>query len=118
VAGDHGPRGIVRDEVMTLVLNLFVPFYGLYWFIVTCNEMKAFLKRDEPSWWMVMLLSMVTCGVYALYWQLAKLGALIQEVQARAGVPNPQNQGILYIVPVYNVLLVQQELNKAWKALG
>jgi len=30
-------------------------------------------------------------------------------------VPNPRNMGWLYIVPYYNVVLMTEELNKAWQ---
>jgi hypothetical protein len=89
--------------------------YQLIWFISVCNEMRAFLGRDEPSWVKVFLLSTVTCGVYMLYWQIAVLGPLIQECQLRAGVPNASNPGWLLLVPYYNVILSQQELNRAWQ---
>jgi len=112
-AGDHGPKGQVRAEMTVLLLNM-IPGYGLYWFWTLCNEMSSFLKRDEPSALKIIGLSIVTCGLYALYWQVTRLGALVQECQQRAGVPNAQNQGIMYLIPIYNVILLQGELNKAW----
>jgi hypothetical protein len=60
-------------------------------------------------------LSIVTCGLYGFIWELTRCGALIQECQLRAGVPNPQNKGWLYIIPYYNVVLMTEELNKAWQ---
>ena len=60
----------------------------------------------------------VACGIYALYWQFTRAGALIQEMQQRAGVPNPTNPGILLLVPYYNVIVMQEELNKVWTAPG
>jgi hypothetical protein len=116
VPGIHGAKGTVRSGVKCLVLSL-VTFgvYGLIWFISTCNEMKTFLQRDEPSWLKILGLSVVTCNVYGLYWMLVKCGALVQECQIRAGVSNPANLGWLYLVPYYNVLLLTEELNKAWQ---
>lgn len=46
------------------------------------------------------------------------MGILVQEVQQRAGVPNPQNHGIMFLIPVYNTFLLQEELNKAWSTPG
>ena len=114
--GVHGAKGTVRSGVMCLVLS-FVTFgiYQLIWFIKTCNEMSTFLQRDEPSWIKIMALSIVTCGLYAIIWEVAKCGALVQECQLRAGVQSPQNHGWLYIVPYYNVVLMTEELNKAWQ---
>ena len=80
------------------------------------NEMRAYLQRDEPNWLKIMGLSLVTCGLYALYWQVARAGALIQEMQQRAGLPNPQNLGIILLVPYYNVIVMQEELNKVWQS--
>jgi hypothetical protein len=114
--GVHGPKGKIRSGVTSLLLAIVTcGIYQLIWFISTCNEMATFLQRDEPSWIKVMALSIVTCGVYGLYWQIAKCGALVQECQLRAGVANPQNHGWLYLVPYYNVILMTEELNKAWQ---
>jgi hypothetical protein len=39
-------------------------------------------------------------------------------VQQRAGVPNAQDQGFMYFIPYYNVILLQSELNRAWQQPG
>jgi hypothetical protein len=116
VPGVHGPKGTVRNGVKCLLLGI-VTFgvYQIIWFISTCNEMKAFLQRDEPSWLKIVGLSIVTCNIYGLYWQITKCGALVHECQLRAGVQSPQNHGWLYLVPYYNVVLMTDELNKAWQ---
>ena len=115
--GQNGPKGTVRNGTMCLVWT-FVSCgaYYTYWLIMTCIEMSRFLGRDEPSWWKILLFSSLTCGGYMLYWQFARCGALVQEVQQRAGIQNPQNHGFMYIVPYYNMILMQEELNKAWQA--
>ncbi|WXB11134.1 DUF4234 domain-containing protein [Pendulispora albinea] len=114
--GQHGPKGQVKNPTTELVLGLVTcGFYQMYWIIRVLSEMQAFLQRDEPSWIKLMGLSFITCGFYGLYWQITRLGALVQEVQFRAGVPNPQNHGWMYIIPYYNVILLQQELNRAWQ---
>jgi hypothetical protein len=115
--GAHGPAGQVRNGTMMLVYS-FVScgLFQMYWFWQVCDEMKAYLQRDEPSFWKVFLLSSATCGIYGLYWQITRCGALVQEMQARAGLANPQNHGFMYIVPYYNVILLQEELNKVWQA--
>jgi Domain of unknown function (DUF4234) len=116
VPGMHGAKGNVRSGGMVLLLGIVT--FGIYqfiWFISTCNEMKAYLQRDEPSWLKIIGLSFVTCNIYGLYWMIAKCGALVQECQLRAGVPDPKNQGWLYLIPYYNVVLLTSELNKAWQ---
>lgn len=116
--GGRGPKGQVRNPVTVMLISMFCGIYQFLWFIWVCNEISSFLQRDEPVWWKVMLFSSLTCGIYGIWWMFAKLGPLVQEVQQRAGVANPTNHGWLYIVPVYNVLLLQQELNRAWETPG
>jgi hypothetical protein len=114
--GAHGPKGQVRNGMMVLLFGIIsCGIYQLLWFIWSCNEIAAFLQRDEPSWLKVVGLSIVTCGIYGLIWQITRVGALIQECQQRAGVPNAQNHGWMYIIPYYNVILMTEELNKAWQ---
>lgn len=117
--GQHGPKGIVRNPINILLIGLATcGIYQMIWFFQICGEMKAFLGRDEPNAMKIFLLSFVTCGLYSFYWMFASLGPLVQEIQQRAGVPNAQNQGFMYLIPYYNVILLQQELNKAWQAPG
>ena len=115
--GQHGPKGQVRNPVTVLLIGLVTcGIYQMIWFISTAGEMSAYLGRDEPNWLKIMGLSIVTCGLYGLYWQGVVLGPLLQEMQQRAGLANPQNHGWMYIVPYYNVILMQQELNKVWQS--
>ena len=115
-SGQHGPKGQIKNPNTELVLGLVTcGIYQLIWFIRVSGEMSAFLQRDEPSWPKLMGLGLITCGFYSLYWQLVRLGALVQEIQYRAGVQNPQNHGWMYLIPYYNVILLQQELNRAWQ---
>ncbi len=117
--GGNGPKGQVRNGTQVLLYSfLSCGIYQVIWFISICGEMSAFLKRDEPSWLKVLLFSTLTCNIYGLYWFAVKLGALIAEVQQRAGVQNPQNLGWMYLIPYYNIILIQEELNKAWQLPG
>jgi len=117
--GTNGPKGQLRDGKKLVIFSLVTcGFFALLWFIWTCSEISAFLKRDEPNWIKVWLLSTVTCGFYGAYWFAVKFGALVAEVQQRAGVSNPQNHGWMYIIPYYNIILATAELNKAWQTPG
>ncbi len=119
VPGQHGPKGEVKNGMTILLISLATcGLYQMIWFIQVAGEMSRFLQRDEPNWMKILGLSFVTCGFYGLYWQVVALGPLVQEIQQRAGVHNPQNHGFMYIVPYYNIILLQQELNKAWQAPG
>ncbi len=117
--GQHGPKGIPRSGTMELVYS-FVScgLYQTFWFYRACQEINAYLGRDAAPFWKIFLLTSVTCGLYAIYWQVTQCGVLVQEMQQRAGLQNPQNQGIMYLVPYYNVILLQEELNKVWQAPG
>ena len=115
--GGNGPKGQIRSP-MTVLLMHFIPFYGLIHLFTTAGEVNGFLRKPAMSPVTLILLSMLTCGLYAMYWQVAVVGGIIFEVQQRAGVPNPQNQGFMYIIPIYNVYLMQEELNKAWQMPG
>lgn len=115
--GGNGPKGAVREPLTVLLLH-FLPFYGLIYMFSMAGEVNGFLRREALKPFMLILLSMVTCGLYAMYWQIAVVGKVIQEVQQRAGVPNAQDHGFMYIIPVYNIYLMQDELNKAWRQPG
>jgi hypothetical protein len=117
--GTNGPKGQIRKGTQVLLYSVLTcGIYQMIWFVSICKEMSAFLKRDEPNWLKVIGLSLVTCNVYGLYWFAVKLGALIGEIQQRAGVPNPQNLGFMYVIPYYNLILITDELNKAWQQPG
>jgi hypothetical protein len=117
--GVHGQKGAVRNGLMVLLYGMGTcGIYQMIWFISVCGEMKEYLQRDEPNWLKIMGLSIVTCGLYGLYWQFSRLGLLIQEMQQRAGLPNPQNPGIMLLIPYYNVMVMQEELNKVWQSPG
>jgi hypothetical protein len=119
VPGATGPKGVVRSGVNVLLLSFVTcGLYQMFWLYQVFGEMSSFLQRDEPSFWKVYLFSSVTCGVYGLYWMLTRLGPLVQEVQQRAGVPNPENNGIMYLIPYYGVVKLQEDLNRAWQAGG
>ena len=115
--GQHGAKGQIRNPINVLLIGLVTcGIYQMIWFISIMNEMKTYLQRDEPNWLKIMGLSMVTCGLYGLYWQIVACGPLVQEMQQRAGIQNPQNLGWMYIIPYYNVILMQQEINKVWQS--
>jgi amino acid transporter len=119
MVGQHGPKGAVRNGVMVLVYGLLsCGIYQMIWFMAVAKEMKEYLQRDEPDGMKILGLSIITCGVYYFYWALTRCGALIQEMQQRAGIANPTNPGIMLLIPYYNVIVMQEELNKVWQAPG
>jgi hypothetical protein len=117
--GAHGAKGQVRNPIMVLVWGIVsCGITQVIWFFSIANEMKTYLQRDEPNALKVFGLSIVTCGIYGLYWMVARCGVLLQEMQQRAGLPQPNNPGILLLIPYYNVIVLQEELNKVWQAPG
>ncbi len=117
--GGHGPKGVVRNGTMELVYS-FVScgLYQMYYYLRAAQEINTYLGREAVPFWKVFLLTSVTCGLYGLYWQATQCGAIVQEMQQRAGLPGPQNLGILYVVPYYNMIVLQTELNKVWQSPG
>lgn len=114
--GAHGPKAQPKNPLTAALMVAFIPFYGIIWLLGLCGEISAYLQRDEPKAGMVILLSMVTCGLYALYWMIMKLGPMVQEMQQRAGVQNPENRGIMYWIPIYGVMCLQEDLNRVWQS--
>ncbi|MFO0667005.1 MAG: DUF4234 domain-containing protein [Polyangiaceae bacterium] len=113
-----GQKGQVRNGLMVLLIGFVtLGIYQLIWFFTIAGEVNRFLGRDAIPAGKILLLSIVTCNLYGLYWQFSECGKVIQEVQQRAGMANAQNHGFMYLIPYYNVILMQDELNKAWNAL-
>jgi hypothetical protein len=117
--GGGGPKGQVGNGLTVLLISMVTcGIYQFIWFMKIAGEINGFLGRDAVPVGKIFGLGILTCGAYAFYWQFAELGKIVQEVQAKAGVPNAQDQGFMYLVPYYNVILLQNELNKAWQMPG
>jgi hypothetical protein len=82
--------------------------------MVSCNVL---LERDEFSWPTWFLLSILTCGIYHLFYQY-KMGAAINEIQYELDLPVTEGLPVLSVVAaIFGVGLVadcihQHELNK------
>ena len=72
---------------------------------------------NDTSGGMVFLLSIITCGIYLLYW-MYKAGEKVQAAQAKRGLPSDANSGILYLVlslvgfSIVSYCLIQSGLNE------
>jgi hypothetical protein len=117
--GGGGPKGQVRSGLSVLLIGLATcGIYQLIWFFKVAGEVNGFLGRPAIPAGKIFLLSMISCNLYGLYWMLAECGKVIQETQQRAGIANAPNHGFMFLIPYYNVILLQEELNKAWQAQG
>ena len=85
----EGSRSIVIGILVTLVTcgTLFFQhppsqrLYGLYWQYKQMATLNAWLKRDEYSFWLWFLLSIITCGIFGIYYEY-KMANGINKVQA------------------------------------
>lgn len=115
--------GEKRDPVMVLVLSLVTcGIYGIYWWIVTGNDIKNALGREDINPTMDIVLAFVTCGIWLIYMHF-KYPQLILEMQDRTGVPRNDISVISILLAVFGLglvaqMMMQTELNKVYDAAG
>ena len=114
-------KGEVRNPTTVWLLSVVTcGLYGLYWYYTMMNELKNYLQKEEINPMMDIIISLV-CSLYALYLPI-KYGKYIQEAQMRAGLPNPEDQGVRFLLFMflcgYGYAKMQEELNKAWESGG
>lgn len=114
-------KGEVRNPTTVWILSIVTcGLYGLYWYYTMGNELKNYLGKEELNPVMDILIVFL-CSFYAWYLPI-KYGKLIQEAQMRAGLPNPEDQGVRFLLFMllcgYGYALMQEELNKIWEAGG
>ena len=79
-----------------------------------CNELQG---RKEFDFWLWLLLTIVTCGIYHIFYQY-KMGLAIVEIQRNVGKPVFENLPIVsVIVTIFGLTVVvdcihQNEINK------
>ena len=106
-----------RDIVVAIVLTVVTcGIYGLYWFIVMTDDVKAASgDASFTSGGMSLLLTILTCGIYGIYWAY-KMGELMKVAQESNGLPVKDNS-ILYLIleiiglSIVVYILVQSDLN-------
>jgi len=100
--------------IFTLVTFFVFNLYWNYQQMVSCNEL---LGRDEFSWPSWQLLSILTCGIYHLFYQY-KMGAAINEIQYELDLPVTEGLPVLSVVAailgagIVADCIHQYELNK------
>lgn len=106
-----------KNVVVWLLASLFTcGIGGLVWFVSLTDDI-AFVSEDRStSGGMALVLTIVTCGIYGIYWNY-KMGKLLYQAQIKKGLPATDNS-VLYLVlsilgvGVVNYCLMQSELNK------
>ena len=119
--GAVGTKGQVRNPITVTLISLVCSFYMLYWFYFqVLPELKTYLGKSdqEVNPMKDLILGMVTCGIWYIL-TVMKMGKLIQEAQARAGRPNPEDKSTIFLIVAFVFapalpFLMQTELNKIW----
>lgn len=90
-------------EKRSVVLNVVLCFvtlglWGIYWFICLTNDAnRAAGEEYTASGGMALLYSLLTCGIYSLYWSYKIAGAINQARQTR-GLSVDTNMGLVYLI--------------------
>ena len=111
-------KGVVRNPALVLILGIVTcGIYLWYWIYCIGSELKGYLDDESINPGLDTLLS-VLCGVYMLY-VFYNYSKKIYQAQVKAGIPDAQDNAVLYLiiglfVPVVTILLMQNEINKVW----
>jgi hypothetical protein len=116
---------MVRNPIVSW-LTMCIPvcsfFVAAWWIKTQSEELKAYLgKSDDELNPMMDAVGTLLCPFYFLY-MFFKYGALIEEAQIKAGVPDAANNGVMHLVFCFlcnfGIYKWQIELNKIWEASG
>ncbi|HEX5323854.1 MAG TPA: DUF4234 domain-containing protein [Capsulimonadaceae bacterium] len=116
--------GTPRNPVLILLFSFLT--CGLYYFYVIyviSAETKDFLGRateSNISPGMEVLLTLVTCGIWNLYWDY-RMGKRMAQMCQMVGLPVTDNAVLYLILDIFgigfiNILLEQDTLNRIWTA--
>lgn len=101
-----------------LLLTIVTFFlFNLYWNWRQMRSCNALLDRQEFSWGVWLILSILTCGIYHLFYQY-KMGAAINEIQRDCDMAVTDGLPVLSVIAaILGVGIVadcihQYELNK------
>lgn len=106
-----------RNIGVSIVLTIFTcGIYGIYWYIVLNNDVKAASKDATlASGGVAFLLTLVTCGIYGIYWAY-RMGKAVEVARKHAGLA-PTDNSVLYLIlqviglAIVNYALIQNEMN-------
>ena len=109
-----------------MLILLTCGIYCLYFIYVVSQETQDFLEEPDISPGLEVLLSMVTCGLWNIYWDY-RMGKRIAQMSRQAGLP-PTDNAVLCLVldlvgiggflslGLLNPILQQDGLNRVWRA--
>ncbi|MDR1781908.1 MAG: DUF4234 domain-containing protein [Bacilli bacterium] len=106
-----------RSIAMVIILSIITcGIYGIYWIIVTQNEIKRiYIKQPLSDGVVVFLLGIVTCGIYNIYW-MYKTCVITDEIYEVNGL-RASNNTILFVLlgvfltPIAYYALMQDKIN-------
>ena len=107
-----------RNIGVAIILTILTcGIYGIYWFVVMTDDVKA-VSGDEKvsSGGVALLLTIVTCGIYGIYWAY-KMGELMAKAQSDRGM-FVKNNAVLYLIlqllglSIIDYALIQNDLNE------
>lgn len=111
-------KGEVRNPVTVLLLCLFTcGIYAIYYlFFALAEDINQGLGREEFSSGKELVLTLVTCGAWGLWYQWRVAEAIV-ELQRSWGVEPEMDAPILFIMNFAQVgpLFMQKSLNNAWE---
>ncbi len=92
------PEQAVRNVAMDIILSLVTG--GIWYFVWQYNQFKvvnAFLGRDAANFGTWLLLSLVTCGLYSIYFEY-KFAQYINDVQRSIEQPVNTNLPMMSLI--------------------
>lgn len=113
-------RPEIRSPWTVWAIIMFTCGIGaIYFMYVWTDELKRALGREDVNPTMDVLISFL-CFPYA-YYVIIRNGALIRDLQVRAGVPDAEDKGIMMLLLAcvcgYGYVMIQEELNKGFQQL-
>ena len=106
-------RNVVTAIILTIVT---CGIYGIYWFVVLTDDVKAAAKDDKiASGGVAFLYTLLTCGIYGIYWAY-KMGELMAKAQRDRGL-EVKDRSVVYLVlqlvglGIVDYALIQSDLN-------
>ena len=106
-----------REIAVAIILSIVTcGIYGIYWFIVLTDDVKAASEDNNfQSGGIAFLLTLVTCGIYGIYWAY-KMGELMKVAQSKRNLPVKDNS-VLYLIlallglGLIDYIMIQSDLN-------